>query len=230
MTSYSSTSADELVRACAESGDAAAWEEFVSRFQRPISVSIIRTALQWGAVPGQVVDDLLQETYLKLCANKCQLLLEFAVQHPEAVPGYIKTIAANIVHDHFKSRHSQKRGAGRSQESLEGIEPSAENKSLGSPGAMEQHILLRQIDRCLDACSAGPDHDRDRLIFWLYYQQGMSAKAIAALPTVGLTAKGVESAILRLTHSIREQMIGLRSVQSGGTESTGKGIRSAESY
>lgn len=230
LTGYSSTSADELIRACAESSDVAAWEEFVSRFNRPISLSIIRTALQWGEIPGQVVDDLIQETYLKLCADKCHLLLDFAVQHPEAVPGYIKTIAANVVHDHFKSRHSQKRGAGQTQESLEGIDPSAENKSLGSPGSTERQILLRQINECLDTCLAGPDQERDRMIFWLYYQQGMSAKGIAALPTVGLTAKGVESAILRLTHNVRQKIVGLRSVSCAGTEPTEKGLRPAESY
>ena len=35
---------EELIRSCAESNDGAAWEEFVARFQRPISLSITRTA------------------------------------------------------------------------------------------------------------------------------------------------------------------------------------------
>src|SRR3954471_10617218 len=96
-------SAEELIQACAELGDGAAWQEFVLRFQRPISLSIVRAAYQWGAIPEQVVDDLVQETYLKLCSDRCCLLREFAVQHPEAVPGYIKTIAVNVARDHFKS-------------------------------------------------------------------------------------------------------------------------------
>jgi RNA polymerase sigma-70 factor (ECF subfamily) len=89
-------SVGELIRACAESNDGAAWEEFVTRFQRPISLSIKRTACQWGKDQWQFVDDLLQDTYLKLCADKCRLLLEFAQQHSdEAMLGYIKTIAIN---------------------------------------------------------------------------------------------------------------------------------------
>ena len=36
----------------------------------------------------------------------------------------------------------------------------------------------------------------------------MTAKAIAALPTIGLTAKGVEAAIFRLTRQVREQVVG----------------------
>src|ERR1022692_959708 len=105
-------SEEELIHAC-ESNDGAAWEEFVSRFHRPVSFSILRTAWQWGGAPPHVVDDLVQETYLKLCANKCRLLGEFAAQHPEAIVGYIKTIAANLAHDHFKALHSQKRGSGQ---------------------------------------------------------------------------------------------------------------------
>src|ERR1700721_3780946 len=104
-------SVEELIRACAESNDGAAWQEFITRFQRPISLSVLRTACQWGEIPQQVVDDLVQETYLKLCVDKCRLLLDFAMRNPEAVTGYIKTIAINVARDHFKSLHSQKRGS-----------------------------------------------------------------------------------------------------------------------
>ena len=74
-------------------------------FNGPISLSILRIAYQWDGVPQQVVDDLVQETYLKLCADKLPLLLGFAVRHPEAAVGYMKTIAVNVARDHFKSRY-----------------------------------------------------------------------------------------------------------------------------
>jgi len=227
---YSSLSSEQLVNLCADSSDPDAWDEFVSRFHRAISLSIVRTAHSWGQIPRQVVDDLVQETYLKLCANKCRLLRDFAVQHPEAVPGYIKTIAVNIAHDHFKSLHSQKRGSGETSQMPEDVEPQARSGDLGGQAAMERELLLKQIDRCLETCSEGPDQERDRLIFWLYYQQGMSAKAIAALPTVGLTAKGVESVIFRLTRLVREQIAGLRSQTSVLPQRDEKGFRPAESY
>jgi RNA polymerase sigma-70 factor (ECF subfamily) len=223
-------SAEELIHACAESNDGTAWEEFVVRFRRPISLSILRIAYQWCGVPQQVVDDLVQETYLKLCADKCRLLRAFASQHPEAVTGYIKTIAVNVAHDHFKSLHSQKRGSGEIAHSIEDVEPKAQRGSLGGQDAMERAVLLREISQCLESCSAGPDQERDCLIFWLYYQQGMSAKAIATLPAVGLTAKGVESAIFRLTRLLREQVVGLRSQTSISPQPGEKGFRRAESY
>src|SRR6266568_1344965 len=186
-------SAEQLIRSCAELHDGAAWDEFVARFHKPISLSIIRTAYQWNQPPQKVVDDLVQETYLKLCADKCQALLEFAVQHPEAVPGYVKTIAVNVTHDYFKSVHSQKRGGGDVGQPPEDVEPRAPEGSLGGQEAIEREVLLKQISQCLETCIEGPDRERDCLIFWLYYQQGLSAKAIAALPTVGLSGKGVES-------------------------------------
>ena len=51
----------------------------------------------------------------------------------------------------------------------------------------------------------------DRMIFWLYFRQGMSTKEIASLPTIGLGAKGVGSVIERLKHAIRDQILGTRS-------------------
>jgi RNA polymerase sigma-70 factor, ECF subfamily len=221
--------AQDLICACAQSNDAASWEEFVSRFHRAISLSIIRTAYHWNQVSQHMVDDLVQETYLKLCADQCRLLHAFAQDHPEAVEGYIKMIATNVARDHFKARHSQKRGAGHDQESLSELDVRTDPNSEGSPETMERHVLLHQIDECLANCASGPDVERDRTIFWLYYRQGMSAKAIAALPTVGLSSKGVESAILRLTRLVRERVVQLQN-EARGKEPDPKGFRPAESY
>ena len=200
-------SAGELIRACAESNDAEAWSEFVARFQRPISLSIQRTACQWGKDPSQFVDDLLQETYLKLCADKCRLLLEFAEKHPDGVVlGYIKTIAINVARDHFKSLHSQKRGAGETDQLHEDFDPAAQRGSFGGPDALNREVFLKQVNDQVQDCAAGANQERDCLIFWFYYLQGMSAKAIAALATVKLTAKGVEAVIYRLTRCVREHL------------------------
>ena len=47
---------------------------------------------------------------------------------------------------------------------------------------------------------------RDRAIFWLYYKQGLSAKAIAGIRTIGLSVKGVESTIGRMVRLLRQKM------------------------
>jgi len=207
-----------------------AWDEFVSRFHRPISLSITRTAYQWGEIAQQVVDDLIQDTYVKLCTNRCRQLLEFATQHPDAVLGYIKTIAVNVAHDHFKSLHSQKRGSGEVSQIMEDSDPRAAPDTLGGQQAMEREVLFKQIDGCIESCLEGPDCDRDRTIFWLYYQQGMTAKDIAALPKIGLSSKGVESVIVRMIRLIRERMLVMQ-IQVRAKAGPGeKGFLPAESY
>jgi len=223
-------SEEALVRACAEGNDSAAWSEFVSRFHRRISLSILRTAYRWSDLPQQTVDDLVQETYLKLCASKCRMLLEFASQHPDAIGGYVKTIATNVARDHFKSLYSKKRGSGEVSQIAEHGDPQAPLTAIGGQQAMEREILLKQINKCLEWCSQGPDHERDCTIFWLYYLQGMSAKDIATLPTICLSAKGVESVIFRLTRMVREQLVGFQ-LQKGSSLMPGeKGFLQAESY
>jgi DNA-directed RNA polymerase specialized sigma24 family protein len=199
--------ADELIYACSESTDGAAWEEFVARFQRSISLSIARTACKWGKDPAQFVDDLLQEVYCKLWADKCRLLLQFAQQHSdEAVMGYIRTIAINAAHDYFKSLHSQKHGAGETDQLHEEFDPPAQGGGFGGADAMDRRVFLQQVHEQLQNCAAGSNQERDCLIFWFYYLQGMSAKAIAALATIKLTAKGVEAVIFRLTRCVREHL------------------------
>jgi RNA polymerase sigma-70 factor (ECF subfamily) len=61
--------------------------------------------------------------------------------------------------------------------------------------------MLEQIDCRLSATES----KRDRTIFWLYYRQGFSAREIAELPGLGLTQKGVESCIHRLTNMLRAE-------------------------
>jgi hypothetical protein len=77
MESYSSISIEELVRRCTASRSPEAWEEFVRRFHRLIAAVILRTASRLCEASKQTVDDLIQETYLKLCADDFRVLRGF---------------------------------------------------------------------------------------------------------------------------------------------------------
>jgi len=206
MDGYSSLSIEELVRQCSASSSPQAWEEFVRRFHRLIATVILRTASRLGDSSKQTVDDLIQETYLKLCADNFRILRSFEQQHPDAFTGYVKVVTANVVRDHFKSAHAKKRSAGNLEQMEENFVPIAGEDSAGSPKSIERAILIQEITRHLDICIAGPDQERNRHIFWLHYRAGLSARAIAVLPGIGLTTKGVESIILRITRELRERM------------------------
>lgn len=205
--SYSSQDTCDLIRACADPRNSDAWREFMRRFQKLIAGVALRTCARWGEYSSEAVDDLIQETYLKLCADNGRLLLEFQSQHPDAIFGYLKVITANIVNDHFRALHAEKRGGGVRPEEISSIQCASDCDQLGSLSTIQREVLLGEIDACLERCTQGESGERDRLIFRLYYgPSGFSAKAIAAMPDLGLTVKGVESAILRITRLVRAEI------------------------
>jgi len=208
-TRYSSLSLKDVVCLCAGSADNEAWEEFVSRVGKPISLTIMRTAALWGEPSRALVEDLIQVTYLKLWEGGCRLLRDFAIDRPEAILGYLKKTAANATHDYFKHGHSQSSGGDEPHVSTSDFDPELDKGAQGTEQRIALGIFLKEIDEHLRRCSTGPDQERDRMIFWLYFRQGMNTREIASLPTIGLGAKGVGSVIERLKHGIREQIVGI---------------------
>jgi RNA polymerase sigma-70 factor (ECF subfamily) len=191
---------------------------------------VLRIARRWGDASPQLVDDLVQETYLKLCENNFHLLRTFQFRHDEAIFGYIKVLTSNLVHDHFKCARSQKRGGTVESTSPDSIDAAPDPTSTRSgAGSAEQNIFIREVDACLRAMDS-PDHPgRDRKIFWLYYRVGLAASAIATLPTIGLTTKGVESTLLRLTRQVRNRLAARSLPSHTSSSKTVKGIEQAES-
>jgi RNA polymerase sigma-70 factor, ECF subfamily len=205
---YTTLPPDELVLTCLRTGGEPAWNEFVRRFQPLIATVVVRTARHWGERSPQVMDDLVQDTYLKLCADRQRVLQTFKPEHPDAIYGYIKVFTANLVHDHFKAARSKKRGGSVHTVSVEGTDDTGTFRSpQPAAGNLDRNVLIGQVDACLRALGRGPTVERDRRIFWLYYRVGLSASGIAALPTVGLSTKGVESTLLRLTRLVRERLM-----------------------
>jgi len=174
------------------------------------------------------VDDLVQEAYLKLCSDNASVLRGFRPTHKSAIFGFIKVFTANLAYDYFKASHSQKRGGAVAASSIDD-----ENVSRILPApkkdvdALNREVLIQEIGSCLESFNSGPNAGRDRRVFWLYYRTGLSASAIAALPSIGLTTKGVESTLLRLTRQIRERLASAKLTE--GADRTGEGILPAES-
>jgi len=170
----------------------------------------VRTASRWGVHSRSLIEDLIQITYLKLWDGGCALLRDFAAQRPEEILGYIKRTAANAAHDYFKHDHSQASGSGKPHISTNDFDPEGGEAVHGSEEKIEKHVFLNEIDEYLKCCLTGPDQERDRMIFWLYFRQGMTTKEIASLPAIELSIKGVGSVIERLKHSIRDQILGIQ--------------------
>jgi RNA polymerase sigma-70 factor, ECF subfamily len=201
----------DVVCLCAGPCDDEAWEEFLSRVGKPIRLIAMRTAALWGRHSQSLVEDLIQTTYLKLWDGGRLLLRDFAIQHPEAILGYLKRIAANAAHDYFKHSHTQSSGGDQLHVSTTDVDPEAGKEIHGSQEDIALSVFLNEIDEHLKRCLTGPDQERDRMIFWLYFRQGMSTKEIASLPAIKLGVKGVGSVIERLKHSIRDRILAVPS-------------------
>ena len=209
MTSLSALSSDGLIKACVGSDSAAAWVEFIRRFQPLIAKVVGRTARRhWLHAPPHALDDLIQETYLKLCENQCRLLREFHSHHQDSFYGFLKVVAASVVLDHFKSERAQKRDASQTDSLSE--RDLLPRPSATGPLSTENLVALNEIDGILRKLYKGETLVRNRAIFWLHYREGMTAQAIASIPWIKLNTKGVETALRRMTLLIQSHIEGQR--------------------
>jgi len=206
LMSYSSLSVEELVRACAESGNTEAWKEFVRRFRVTISSAVRRIARRYGDFSDSAVDDLMQETYAKVCTDRCRMLRDFKPQHPDAFFGMLKVTAANLAHDYYRRKKATIHGGGIAEIELTEVEGFVPDSRSQGPARIEREILLREIDDILSDM-ATPSAERDREIFWLHHRQGFTAEAIAAIPSCRVGTKGVESILHRLKCHVRERLV-----------------------
>jgi len=186
-----------LWSACqANASDESLWYALV-RTLIPLIRPIVRGALAHSRVAGSHdFEDLLQETCLKVC-ELCRSK-QPVPQAEAAMIGYLRAVAANSAVDWLRRMSADKRDAAKTDSLCH--EAADLIPDLGHRPRVEQDVLLAEIDSNLD-CAA-----RDRTIFWLYYRQGLTAPEIAAIPSLKLSVKGVESLIYRLTQRIRVRL------------------------
>ncbi|HEV3039491.1 MAG TPA: sigma-70 family RNA polymerase sigma factor [Candidatus Angelobacter sp.] len=201
---YHALPIDDLLQQCAENTADFAWREFVQRFDSLITGTVRRTCREWPGTSPDIVEDLIQETYLKLCANNFSLLVNFQFRHPNSFLGCIKTVATNVVYDYFRSAHAFKRDMARNVDLDHAINHLHEGD--GEEKWLDIKILMDQVDALLQQCNSGPGKKMDRKIFWLYYHHGLTAKAIAMSFGKGMTTKSVEGTIARLTKFVKREL------------------------
>jgi len=195
-----------LLEDCLADTSAAAparWEQFVSRIHGLIAGAVVRTLRQTAdAPPRALVDDLVQDTYVKLCADNLAALRRFRGGRPEALVAYLRAVACSVTRDYVRAETAAKRGSGRVDTLDDAANAVADPRAAEDP--LDRQLLFAQLDRWLTTEGDATTGRRDRWIFWLYYRHGLTARAIASIPAVGLSAKGVESTIHRLTRAARE--------------------------
>ena len=198
---YSELTPQELVKECARSRSADVWEDFVRVFSKVIIGTVRNVARRYGENSPAVHDELAQDIYLKLCADNCRLLREMGAAPNSNCHGFLKVVALNHTKDHFKGQYAKKRGSGIAPENVDDAQPASAEHSTGGQADMEWQVLKRELEAKLVELGFS---DKERTIFGLYYFQGFTAIQISKFPWVGLSVKGVESLIHRMTQALRD--------------------------
>jgi RNA polymerase sigma-70 factor (ECF subfamily) len=198
-------SVNELAKACAHSSNASEWSDFLRRCTPLASVVALRVARLWtnSATPA-IVEDIVQELFLKLCEQERRILRDFEPRGDDSFFGLLRIVTASVANDYFRRQRSAKRG-GKVVTSSLGEDTNPLHVSGDDCDELEQTVLLVQLDQLL---RSDPEaiSERDRSFFWLYYHQGFTAIEIAGSAGSGLTPKGVESALRRITKWTREKI------------------------
>jgi RNA polymerase sigma-70 factor (ECF subfamily) len=192
---YEHLAPDQLLAECFK-GAVEPWTEFTRRWHRLIESVVLRTARRWGQTSPDVIEDLVQDAYIKLFIDQCKVLKKFTSTNPDAFVGFLKVVTAHVVQDHFRKTHAQARG------NTAELGITLSDLTINSAEENDLSIFLVEVNKILSTSVS----ERERAIFWLYYRHGCTSGQIAAIPTIKLTVKGVESVIFRLTQLLKQKL------------------------
>jgi len=104
-------SVNELAKACAHSSNASEWSDFLRRCTPLASVVALRVARLWtnSATPA-IVEDIVQELFLKLCEQERRILRDFEPRGDDSFFGLLRIVTASVANDYFRRQRSAKRG------------------------------------------------------------------------------------------------------------------------
>lgn len=171
-----------------------------------VGLAARRVGQVWGDRSTATVNEIVQEVFLKLCEDDRRVLREFEDREGSSFLQLLRIITATVGTDHFRRLRADKRGGSVPAVSYERHVTTNDLEDSHSVRALEMLSLYTQLDGLLrlfpNKVSA-----RDRRLFWLHFRHGMTAEAISRIPTMSLSAKGVESALIRLTRLLRKTVI-----------------------
>jgi RNA polymerase sigma factor (sigma-70 family) len=212
----------ELVRHLVRAApDDPLWREFVSRFGSRIRLVVLRSfeteqarspALDAGSA-RDAVDDLTQDVFVRLLEGDRRALGRFRGQTDHSIYTYLNAIAVNLVRDHFKKLRALKMPRGTTslsspvlseqQDIARGYGQSLISDGPGPERFVAAHELREAIASVISESSRDGATTRDRLIFRLYFIEGLTVDEIAKNRTIGLSLSGVEKCIRRMREALK---------------------------
>lgn len=192
IAANSARQTDEELMARFQAGDAAAMEELFARFQKPLFNFFYRMVSR-----RETAEDLVQETFLKLCRfghTFCGESAKFTT--------WLYSVAGNQCRDHL--RHSARRPettAADLEQDYTDDQPETPNVAGDSP--VEEHLMRMELREELQtAIKSLPEKERAAIILREYH--GLEYKDIAE--TLQCPIGSVKVLIFRARQRLRDRL------------------------
>ncbi|MBL8187936.1 MAG: sigma-70 family RNA polymerase sigma factor [Acidobacteria bacterium] len=206
--SPASSSGPSLFRQCADfpdNGDS--WREFVRRYTPLLARSVARAWQKCGQgnwPPPEVSQDLLQDVFLAIVKNDFALLQHFRGTTEEEANAYLARTAINETINFLRAK-------GRLRRKVEEISLEALIEDEGEEGRLPLHLNTRrhslteqELIEILEQCFAGPNSNRDVLIFLLHFRDGYSTSEIAKMGFSTLKVSSLNNLLGELKKRLRK--------------------------
>lgn len=179
--------------------DSATWESLLQS-HLPLFFRIVsRVAWRFGVRSTPDLDDAIQEICLKLSRQAGVASEKIPQMDDIQLEAYLKASIANAAHDYFRARRARRRDV-LATTSIDDVASGASRTAEDTDP--DRRVLLNEIEHMVEGSP------RDRNVFFLYYKHGWTTKEIAAIPSIGLTPKGVESLVFRMASVLRARVAG----------------------
>jgi len=187
-----------------------AWTELLRRYASKIRYFISGTLRQFHgysafrknstAIGGIQECDLFQNAIIRLVKNGCIAMKRFSGKSEDELLAYLAVICRSSVLDALRRNGALKRQASFIETKASGGETTISRESANYSG-FEREILANEllslINNAIESHS-GNTSNRDRLVFELYFLDGLSYSQIARCRGINLSKAGVEKLLKRL--------------------------------
>jgi len=176
------------------------WQKFQERFQKLLFTYLLR-GLRYRREPGNMCDlvnDLIQDVYMRLVQNEGQMLKCFRGNTDFSVMAFLARISMSAITDHYRHQTAQKRQAPQVVSSMD--QPGNEAAEFNVAAIPFSIDVMRFVDFENDQRHAA----RNALIFKLHYIDGFTPTAIAAFPGFALSVSEIDAVLPRLKARLRE--------------------------
>ena len=96
--------AQQLLDECLRTNTEEAWAEFIRRLHPLVSSVIVRTVQRYRDLSFSIVEDLIQETYLRLCRDNRRALREFQWRSDSAIFSFVKRFPNGLADVRYRAR------------------------------------------------------------------------------------------------------------------------------